>query len=42
MPRAPIWYSVELICVTCRFGASRSASGMLSTPEPRISSRVIT
>ena len=41
-PRAPFEYLVDESCVTCRLGARRSASGMLVTPERRISSRVIT
>ena len=33
---------LEVIWATCRFGASRSISGMLRAPDRRISSRVMT
>jgi hypothetical protein len=40
--RAEIAYCVESMRATCRFGARRSASGRLVTPERRMSSLVMT
>jgi hypothetical protein len=41
-PRALMAYALALACATCRFGASRSASGRLLAPERRMSSAVMT